>query len=221
MNIFNPSRARLLDDFALLQEFYKQAKPCPHLIVENLFDTQILTGILKEFPLKSERDLLNWKITEDLQVVSRAVKYLSDFTRTFYFWLNSPDFTRALTLIVARERNSLIGDPSYYGAGLYEISPGGNLKSSDDIIMHPHLPLICKFNLIICLDKYWDSDWGGKIEIHSSQETDHKVVNYTPRFNRTMILPITSQTQYRVKTSDRSEQSSKFLSIYYWSLIPM
>ena len=220
MDIFNLSRDRLLDDFESLQQSYKQGKPCPHLVIDNLFDTQILNSILREFPLNRDRDLLNWEISEERKVKSQEVGCLSDLAITFYFWLNSQDFIHALNPIVARDRNSLISDPFFYGAGLYEIAPGGQLESNDDIIVHPNLPLICKFNLIICLNKYWNSDWGGKIEIHSFQDTNHKV-SYTTRFNRTIILPITGQNLYRLLTSDRSERSSKFLSIFYWGLIPM
>lgn len=223
MNIFNPSRVRLLKEFESLQRTYKQSQPCPHLLIDNLFNPKILDYVLNEFPINYEQEIFNCEITGDLTVEFKEVKKLSDFARTFYFWLNSQDFINAFSLVIDQEKKSLIGDPLLCDAGLYEILPGGqleSLESNDDIILHPNFPLICQFNLIICLNKYGISTCGEKIEIYSSQDLNQKV-SYIPRFNRTIILPMRGKHRYRIMTCDCSERSSKFLSIYYWSLIPM
>ena len=217
MNLFDRSRDRLIKKSKSLQRSYKRNKPCPHLVIDDLFDPKILNRLLNEFLFKCDREDLNWQITADLKLESLAVERLSDFTRTFYFWLNSQDFVSALNLALDRQ-GRLVGDPSLYGSGLCGILPGGKLESCSDIIVHPHLPLICQYNLIICLNPYWNWDWGGAIELYSSDDENSKK-SYTPWFNRTVILPITDTTKYKICTSEYSHQSSKFLSIYYWSLI--
>ena len=220
MNIFNRSRDRLLNESDFLRQSYSQGRPCLHLIIDELFDSEILYCLLNEFLFKVDQDELNWQITQDLKLESLAVAKLSDSTRTFYFWLNSQDFIEPLTLAVGREEQSLIGDPTLYGAGLSGILPGGKLESCGKVIIHPHLPLVCQFNLIICLNNCLDSNCKGKIEILSCEDKYHSV-SYQPQFNRTLILPMTNKVKYRITTSDRSYESCKFFSIYYWSLIPM
>ena len=154
-----------------------------------------------------------------MKLESLAVDRLSDSTRTFYYWLNSPDFIEALTLALGKEEKSLVGDPTFYGANLSGILPGGKLESCSNTRIHPHLPLLCEFNLIICLNSNSKSNNEGKIELHNS-ENENNNISYQPQFNRTLVLPITEQVKYRITTSDRSYESSKFFSIYYWSLLP-
>ncbi len=215
MNIFNPTRDHLIRESASLAKSYQQGKPCCHLVIDELFDSEILYCLLNEFWFTRDEAGINWQITTDLKLQSTAVARLSDSTRTFYFWLNSPDFIDALTLAIGREEKVLLGDPTLYGAGLCSILPGGKLESCGNIINHPHLPLICEFNLIICLNSGLNND-EGKIELYSYQDKD-RGITYIPKFNRTLILPITDKVKYRITTSDRSFESSKFFSIYYWS----
>ena len=218
MNIFNQTRDRLLDESFTLQQSYKQASFCPHLVIDELFNCEILYSLLNEFLFKLDESGYSWRITQNLKLESLAVDLLSDSTRTFYFWLNSPDFLEALILALGREEKSLVGDCTLYGAGLCGILPGGKLESCGNRRIHPNLPLICEFNLIICLNSNLHNN-GGTIEIYSSENEHHRCV-YQPRFNRTLILPITDKVKYRITTSDRSYESAKFFSIYYWSLIP-
>ncbi len=219
MNIFNPTRDHLTRESASLAQSYKQGFPYPHLVVDELFDSEILYSLLNEFLFKRDEAGINWQITKDLKLESKTVRRLSDSTRTFYFWLNSPDFIDALTLAIGRKENSLVGDPTLYGAGLCGILPGGKLESICSFITHPHLPLVCEFNLIICLNDSLNSNGEGKIELYSDQKKDYGIT-YKSKFNRTLILPITDKVKYRISTSDRSFESSKFFSIYYWSRIP-
>ena len=219
MNIFNRTQNRLIDESFRLQKSYREAAPCSHLVIDELFDPEILYSLLNEFFFKLDEAGYSWRITPNLKLESLAVDRLSDSTRTFYFWLNSPDFIKALTLALGKEENSLVGDRTFYGAGLCGILPGGKLESCGNTRIHPNLPLICEFNLIICLNNNLHNNNRGIIELYSSEKEHHRSV-YQPQFNRTLVLPITNKVKYRITTSDRSYESSKFFSIYYWSLIP-
>lgn len=217
MNIFNPSRNRLINEFETLQQTYQQASPVPHLTIDRLFDPKILLTILPDFALDHDCQTTNCKQFPDFKIKSWTVARLSDHTRTFYFWLNSPDFIRAMTLVVNKPKDSLLGDPTFYGAGLHEILPGGQVKSYQGRIVHCCLPLKCQFNLITCLSPVDSQDFPGKIEIFSAQQK-HSQVTYSLKFNRTFILPIIHQAQYRIINHGSDRQSLKLLSIYYWSL---
>lgn len=216
LNIFNPTRDRLVCKSAYLAQTYKQAAPYPHLVIDELFAPQILYYLLNEFLFRIDDRDTNWRITSDLRLESKTISRLSDFTRTFYFWLNSSYFVDVLTLIVDRQASTLVGDPTLYGASLCGILPGGKLESKGNLITHPHLPLVCEFNLIICLNNSLNHNYPGQIELYSHLNEDSKI-SYTPKFNRTLILPITDKIKYRIFTGEDTYESSKFFSIYYWS----
>ena len=218
MNIFNRTQSRLLDESFRLQKSYKETAPCPHLVIDELFDPEILYSLLNEFLFKLDGSRPNWQITANLRLESISVERLSDSTRILYFWLNSPDFVAALNLALGRKEKSLVGDRTFYGAGLWGILPGGKLESGGNTKIHPNLPLICEFNLIVCLNSNLPNNNEGNIELYSSENEHHRSV-YQPQFNRTLVLPVTDKIKYRITTSDRSYESSKFFSIYYWSLI--
>ena len=217
MNRFNYSRNLLINRFDSLQQIYQQNQPYPHLVIDDLFESEILTLILKEFDCNSNEIFRNQN-QENVQIKTIPVKQLSKFGRTVYFWLNSKDFVYALSLVLDRPRNSLLGDPHYHGAGIHELLPGGQIESQSDVLIHPKLPLIFKFNLIVCLSQQNRTQGNGAIEIYNSQ-IETPIVKHSLQFNRTFILPMTDRAKYRILTA--SDRSSQFLSIYYWSLIPM
>ena len=220
MNRFNSSTSLLVCQSKSLKQTYQTNQPSSHLVIDGLFESEVIELILQEF-VKRDRYVDECQTVENLAVKTKPVQELSAFGRTLYFWLNSPDFIRPLSLIVDRERDSLLGDPYYYGAGIHELLPGENIESQHNSSLHGKLPLICQFNLIICLNTQNTPEWLGKMEISYTETKTTKTVNYSLRSNRTFILPMTNGAKYKVKTSDRSIYSSKFLSIYYWSLIPM
>ena len=196
---------------------YVSGSPYPHLAVENLFDPDDLDRLAAEFPKSEERDWLTWDHKNELKTTSRGIKKLPPFTQLFCLWLNSHEFIGEIERITGID--NLVGDPTFYGAGLHEMFKGGWLSMHTDFTSHPSLSLTRCVNLLIYLNRDWDADWGGELELWDKNNQGKRVA-YPPFFNQTVILPTNSETFYhgaprRISCPDG--YSRKLVSIYYWT----
>ena len=138
----------------------------------------------------------------------------------FCLWLNSREVISAIEPIVGID--NLVGDPLFHGAGLHEMYRGGWLEMHADYTKHFTLPLMRRINLLIYLNRDWDTSWGGELALQDYKSPKSQV-SYAPYFNRTIIFPTTAKTFHGVPTplSCPLDRSRKLLSIYYWTPIPM
>lgn len=195
LNSFVEPIIRLRQNWESFQTTYTLGQPYPHLVIKDLFDSDVLDRIVAEFPTSGNRDWINWDIEHETKLTSRGIAGLSVFTQIFFFWLNSIEFLNELKKIVGI--NDLVPDPLFFGAGLHEMFQSGWLDVHADYIQHPTLPLSRRINLLIYLNREWNSNWGGDIQLWDRTNHQNKV-SYPPNFNRTLIFPTTSQTLHGV-----------------------
>jgi 2OG-Fe(II) oxygenase superfamily len=216
LNSFIKSIPFLRDNTASFQQLYSSGQPYPHLVIDDLFDPQILDRVVEEFPKSGDRDWISWDTSNELKATSRGIAGLSTFTQLFCLWLNSNEFIDEIKKITGI--NDLVADPSFFGAGLHDMYRGGWLDVHADYTKHPQLPLIRRVNLLLYLNRDWHDAWGGGIELWDSKNLANKI-NYAPYFNRTLIFPTTSETLHGVpnRLLCPPERSRQLISIYYWS----
>ena len=159
LTTFTRALDRLRDESELLRQAYKQARPYPHLVLDNLFSPQLLERLVAEFPQAENRDWLVWDTEHELKTTSKGIDGLSIFTQMFCLWLNSRAVIDAIEPIVGI--NNLVGDPLFHGAGLHEMYRNGWLEMHADYTRHFSLPLMRRFKLLIYLNQDWDPSWGG------------------------------------------------------------
>lgn len=220
LTIFNWTLERLKDESAQLRQSYLEAAPYPHLVLDNLFAPELIERLAADFPKAEDRDWLVWDTKHEHKTTSRGIDKLSTFTQMFCLWLNSRDAIEAIESIVGVA--NLVGDPLFHGAGLHEMQRYGWLEMHADYTRHFSLPLMRRFNLLIYLNRDWDSSWGGELVLQDAHHQKNQAA-YLPHFNRTIIFPTTSKTIHGVPNFltcpvDRSRQ---LLSIYYWNPVPM
>jgi hypothetical protein len=198
------------------QKIYASNQPYPHLVVDDLFDSEVLDKIVADFPKSGEHDWIIWNSEHESKSTSSGIAGLSRLTQLFFLWLNSSEFIDQLKQIVGIDE--LVPDPLFFGAGLHEMFQGGWLDIHADYTQHPTLPLLRRINLLIYLNREWNPHWGGGIQLQSNTNYENKV-DYTPDFNRTLIFPTTSETLHGVpdRLSCPKEFSRKLISVYYWS----
>ena len=220
LSFFNQALERLSNESESLRQSYATAKPYPHLVIDDLFEPELLDRLVTGFPSDSDRDWLVWDTSHELKTTSRGIEGLSMFTQMFCLWLNSTSVIRTIESIVGAE--NLVGDPLFHGAGLHEMSRGGWLEMHADYTKHFSLPLMRRFNILIYLNRDWDANWGGDL-VMQDLENRYPKVSYSPFFNRTIIFPTTAKSFHGVPTplSCPLDRTRKLLSIYYWTPIPM
>ena len=210
---------RLTRERDKLRAFYEAAKPYPHIIMDGFFDPSVLDRAVAEFPTPDQRDWSRFDTDSEIKETSRGIANLSPFVQMLLLQLCSEPFLQQIRYITGI--NDLIWDPMYFGAGLHESPRGGWLNVHADWTGHAHLPLKRRLNLILYLNRDWEEDWGGALEL-CDPETGEAGASVSPIFNRAVLFPTTDKTLHgfpRPLTCP-ANRTRKSISIFYWSADP-
>ncbi|MEN9869637.1 MAG: hypothetical protein RLZZ171_620, partial [Cyanobacteriota bacterium] len=197
LTTFTQALDSLRNESESLRQSYVTAKPYPHLVIDNLFQPELLDRLAADFPKPDQRDWLLWDTRNELKSTSRGIEGLSTFTQIFALWLNSVDVVKTIESIVGID--NLVGDPSFHGAGLHEMHRDGWLAMHADYTRHFSMPLMRRINVLIYLNRDWDASWGGELALQDATDEETRV-SYPCYFNRTIIFPTTAQTFHGVPT---------------------
>src|ERR1051326_4502626 len=147
-----------------LRERYASADPFPHIVLDHLFDDDVLEQIVAEFPKPDEMRWLTFDSdTERKLGFFHEFSRISPFTRAFLDAMNG--FETLLFLEKLTGIEGLIPDPYFGGGGLHQIEPGGFLKIHADFNVHPKLNLDRRLNMLVYVNKGWREEWGGHLEL--------------------------------------------------------
>ncbi|MGH6707746.1 MAG: 2OG-Fe(II) oxygenase [Bradyrhizobium sp.] len=195
---------------------YREAKPFPHSILDNLFEEEILDQVLREFPREND---IAWKRFDDqrqVKLASTNENQIPPFIRHFLYELNSSTFLRFLEVLTGIK--GLISDPHFQGGGLHQIVPGGKLGAHTDFNKHPEFGLDRRLNVILYLNRDWREEYGGHFEMWD-REVTHCVKGVLPIFNRMIIFDTNDFTFHGHPEPLRCPPgiTRKSLALYYFS----
>jgi hypothetical protein len=195
---------------------YRGAQPFPHVVLDDVFEPELLKQILVEFEAmdrgrwhSSDKELERKWATEDIQ-------HFGPFTRAFINQLNGGLFLSFLEKLTGI--SGLISDPHLRGGGLHEIRREGALGVHADFNLYPRLNIWRRLNLLLYLNEKWDPAWGGELELWDRTGTQ-RVTSVSPIFNRVVIFD-TSNYSYHghphplMCPPDRSRKS---IALYYYT----
>lgn len=208
---------KLNHDPAPLHTQYAAADPFPHIVLDGLFDDEVLDAVLREFP---GRDAMKWRefdsTTEKKLGYYHETSRISGAVRDFLNDMNA--FEMLLWLEAVTGIDGLIPDPYFGGGGLHQIEPGGFLKVHADFNIHPKLKLDRRLNMLVYLNKEWRDEYGGHLELWDRDAKSCRT-KILPTFNRTVIFS-TSDTSFHGHphplTSPRGV-TRKSVSLYYYT----
>lgn len=195
---------------------YEAADPFPHVVMDDVFPERFLENVLAEFP---GPDAIDWKRFSDgtgRKLATRDESQLGPWTLALLHQLNSSRFLRvleALTGIVG-----LIPDPHLEGGGLHQIERGGYLKIHADFNKHERLRLDRRLNLLIYLNKDWNEDFGGHLELWTPQ-MDRCARKVLPIFNRCVVFSTTdcSYHGHPEPLACLESRTRKSIALYYYT----
>ena len=141
-----------LNNFILKEKNnYANAKPFPHLVLDNFFNLNILKEILNHFPknLEDNKDSLDWNDMNEKKTTATPLQIkFNDKIYDFFNLLNSCYFLNFLQQITGI-KEKLIPDPYFWGGGLSSVKRGGFLKIHADFNVHPKMKLNRRINILI------------------------------------------------------------------------
>lgn len=201
----------------LYREVYSQAKPFPHIVIDNFLSEQVLEKVLYEFPKLGE---VNWytfdRAPERKRQVFTSPNHLGEITRLLLYQLNSSvfiDFVEELTGI-----NRIIPDPHFKGAGTVQTERGGYMKIHADVNKYQKLNLDRRLVFLLYLNKNWEEEYGGHLELWNTDMTEC-VQRILPIFNRCVIFT-TNDLSYHGHPDPLKcpkGQTRKSIAVYYYT----
>ena len=209
-----------------LSSRYKNAYPFPHVVIEDFLVNKfarIAADELEKFegwdhdPTDYSSEVqqnkffcpgidahLDW-MKKDTVMAYQILNFLnSDITLRFLEKLTGID--------------NLIPDPKFVGGGYHKINKGGKLAIHADYNLHPETKLHRRINLLVYLNKNWQEEWGGNLELWDKTLTE-RVKSISPIFNRAVIFNITDDAYHgHPEPLNCPEDKSRYsLALYYFT----
>jgi hypothetical protein len=178
----------LPDSVENLAARYKNAKPFPHILLDNIFPDAMLDSLINEQP-SMDRDKWVHEDNEHLQQFN--LRSAVDLGKTGYqlsSFLNSAKFLYFLSELTGIW--NLLPDPYLQGAGYHVIPHGGSFDVHADRNTAYETGLMRRLSLIIYLNKNWKHEYGGQLELWNTDASKCEAV-VEPEFNRTIVFEIT------------------------------
>jgi Rps23 Pro-64 3,4-dihydroxylase Tpa1-like proline 4-hydroxylase len=175
---------------------FLDAGPFPHVVIDNFLPEEVLNQIVDEFPGPDEDAWTMWGPGDIKHTKNKNVEKLgtSDeevfgpMTRHFMAQLNSYTFVQFMEELT--KSPYIIVDPAYNGCGLHSTGRGGKLMVHVDGNRHPNTfsgMMHQRFNLILYLNKDWEEEYGGHLELWNRDATEC-IKKVQPIFNRCLIF---------------------------------
>ena len=197
---------------------YSKATPFPHAVFENFFDENFLNKVLDEFPdLSKTQNSQVYMNKNEIKYANNDYDNFPSSIKSFFDFLNSDYYIKFLQKITAT-KEKLVADTELNGGGLHEIKKGGILKIHTDFNKHPNLDLDRRVNVLIYLNKKWEKDYGGNLELwdRNMKSCDKKIL---PIFNTMVIFSTNgfSNHGHPQPVICPSNISRKSIALYYFS----
>jgi hypothetical protein len=196
---------------------YRNAEPFPHLIEDGLFNPAILDRVAGEFEAMDRGGWHHSQATYERKWSTEDPRQMGPFTSALIAQLNAGPFVSFLEELTGI--GGLVPDPHLRGGGLHEIRHGGLLGVHADFNVHPRLRLYRRLNLLVYLNKDWQPEWGGALELwdRGGQQCIRAI---QPVFNRAVLFD-TSNFSYHGHPHPLAcppERSRKSVALYYYAL---
>lgn len=170
---------------ASLRESFRNARAFPHLILDDLFNPNLLELINEEFESSSQDELRLVKGEHEECFRSFPQPRLGSATQLYFSLINSGRFLEALSQITGVL--NLIPDPHFHGGGLHETRTGGRFELHVDFNLHHKTMLDNEMVLITYLNRDWRPEFGGALELWDMDKREC-FAQVVPELGRTVLF---------------------------------
>ena len=196
---------------------YANAKPFPHIEIENFFKNDLVEDIKSDFPNLEKINSYERNTKNERKFGLEDQNKMSEKINNFIMFLNSQLFLELLRKITSIDE-FLIGDPYLVGGGLHETKNGGFLKIHSDFYFHQKLKIDRRLNLLLYLNDDWKHEFGGHLELwdKTMKKCEKKI---ELKFNKLCIFSTDNYSfhGYPDPIKCPSNISRKSLALYYYS----
>ncbi len=169
---------------AALNKRFVHAQPFPHVVIDNLFTPAFLEDVLQDYSA-GFRDWVHYDSANEVKTGTRPNAKLGRGAQRYFDRIHRGAFVQFLSAVSGIE--GLLPDPSLFGGGLHKIEVGGRFATHVDFNKHPVTRLDNRLVFITYLNKGWQPDWGGALELGDSR-TQQCVEKVVPVFGRSILF---------------------------------
>nr|WP_321985466.1 2OG-Fe(II) oxygenase [uncultured Lichenicoccus sp.] len=197
-----------------LRSRFDTAAPFPHLVIDGLFDPQMLERVAADYDRVSSEDWIKYETANEVKFGTRPNVRLGPGSQSYFDTIHRAKFTQFLSGVTGIQ--ALVTDPMLRGGGLHEIPVGGKFKVHVDFTRHVDTKLDNRLVFITYLNKGWQPEWGGALELWTRAECVREVV---PVFGRSIVFMHTAHSLHGhpvpVKTPDGRTRRS--VAAYFYT----
>jgi len=218
-NILNTSTIEQKDK---IHDMFIYNKPFKHVVIDDFFNQGFCQAMLDDFPnfdkelATDENGNIGRKaVHEHVSNLSQTYKKLDELVKSEKFLSLVENFTGI---------KKLKYDPHYFGGGTHNNLHGQDLDPHVDFTHHPVSGQHRRMNLIVYLNKEWEKEWGGNIELHKNPRLDpefDEIISVEPLFNRAVIFETNNISWHgfpRINLpDDKKDISRKSFALYYYT----
>ena len=204
-----------------IRESYQRAKPFRHVCLDGFLEATVAAQLLAEFPPFDPKYARNEMGEVGGKAVHTDLAGIGPAYREFYDYMRSPLFLDAMSRMLGIP--DLLFDPHMYGGGTHENLEGQELDPHIDFNYDPVRRWHRRLNLLVYLNKEWELDWGGGIELHSDPRRwdQDRVTSFNCEFNRAVIFETNEHSWHgfrRIKLPEAKRGlSRKCISVYLYT----
>ena len=204
---------KLPNNLADLRSEYQNAKPYPHLVLDNVFSPAALDGVLEEMPDWNSKTLVHQREDYLTKASLRSAVDMGNRTFDFVSAIHSASFLYLVSQITGIE--ALLPDPYMSGAGLTIMPEGGKFDVHADRNTDHYCGLKRRLVMLLYLNKEWSPDLGGQLELWDTTATAcQKIV--TPDFNRVVFFEVSDVNFHAVRPVTKgSGRVRRSMTVYY------
>lgn len=200
---------------------FQNALPFKYLSIDNFFDTEVAESLLRDFPSFDAEKAKNEFGYVGKKAVNTEIAKISKSYKELYEYLSSTRFLKEMSALTGIP--DLLHDPKMYGGGTHENLHGQGLDTHVDFNYDQDYGLHRRVNFLLYLNKEWQEEWGGTIELHSNprKPEEDKIIAINPIFNRAVIFETNEYSWHGFPQinlpEDKRHLSRKCISVYLYS----
>ncbi len=168
---------------------FDHAAPFPHLVIDGLFDPLMLERVAADYDRVRSEDWIKYETANEVKFGTRPNVRLGPGSQGYFDTIHRAKFTQFLSSVTGIQ--ALVTDPMLRGGGLHEIPVGGKFKVHVDFTRHVDTKLDNRLVFITYLNKGWQPEWGGALELWTRAACVSEVV---PVFGRSIVFMHTADS---------------------------
>jgi 2OG-Fe(II) oxygenase superfamily len=207
-------RLRFSEDSATLHASWENAKPFRHIILDDVFDTDLLERVCQEIPRIDDQTWVRENDDHIKQFNHRSPISLREGASELVNLLHSAAFLYFLSEVTGIW--DLLPDPYLQGASYHVVPRGGFFDVHVDRNVAYSTGLVRRLALMLYLNKRWKTEYGGQFELWNESGTQ-RAKSVEPVFNRCLIFEVT-ETSYHglpVPVACPLGQTRNSFAVYY------